>query len=237
LAIINKDNKNAVIVSNKVDCKKIYYSLFDPSADYSADEIHYIEGMPTFNVMSDGEKLAEITLNVRGEHNVSNSLAAFAAAREAGVEIDAIVKGLKTFAGTGRRFEFKGEVRGVKLYDDYAHHPTEIRTTFASAEALNSSGKTWYVFQPHTYTRTKALKEGFIEVLSNRKNMIIADIYAARENPIKDINSQNLARDCGAQYIEGGLDGIADFLRENTHEGDVVITFGAGDVYKILTKL
>lgn len=233
-AIVNKDNKNAVIVSNKTDCRKIYYSVQNPSADYYASDIHYNEGKPTFSICSDGETLANITLNVRGEHNVSNALAAFAVASEFGMNHDAIAKGLETFTGTGRRFESHGEVRGIRLFDDYAHHPTEIKTTFASAEALERTGKIWYVFQPHTYSRTKALKEEFIEVLYGRENVIIADIYAARENPIKDITSQNLARDCGATYIDGDLGDIADFLAENAKSGDIIVTLGAGDVHKII---
>lgn len=235
-AVVNKDNKNAVVAADKADCRKVYFSLQDPSADYYASDIVYNEGIPSFSINSDGKKLADITLNVRGEHNVYNALASFAVGFEYGLSSDTIAQGLADFVGTERRFEFRGEYNGIKLFDDYAHHPTEIKTTFSTAAAI-PHGKVWYIFQPHTYSRTKSLHNEFIDVLSIPENLIIADIYAARENPIKGITSENLAKNCGAMYIDGGLNAITEYLRNNAENGDIIVTIGAGDVNKIITEL
>jgi UDP-N-acetylmuramate--alanine ligase len=234
-AVVNKDNKNAVVAAEKSDRKKLYYSLRDRSADLYANELQFNEGIPSFEVMSDGKMLADIALKVRGEHNVSNALAAFGAAMSFGVGCEDIAAGLGEFTGTERRFEYRGEVNGVRLFDDYAHHPSEIKTTFLTAETYPHN-KIWYIFQPHTYSRTQSLHDEFVDVLSRPENMIIADIYAARENPIKNVNAKNLAKDCGADYV-GSLSEIAAHLSKKAKNGDLIVTIGAGDVNKIISEL
>jgi len=233
-AIINKDNKNASIVAKKAETIAYYVSLDDPSADFHTENLRYINGKADFDVVfEEGDQ--HITLNVYGEHNVYNALCAFAVCYKYGISQEKIAEGLKDFIGTGRRFELRGEYAGVKIYDDYAHHPTEIKTTFATAE--NLTGEKYFIFQPHTYTRTRALWDDFVEVLKIPKNIIIADIYSARENPIKDITSENLAKAVGCEYIEGGLEEIGKTVKTRLKKGDNIICVGAGDVNKICEML
>jgi len=229
-AVVNKDNKNAAIVAGKSNVRVFYVSLTDPSADYYTENLRYEDGRAYFEIKNDILD-SEIKLNVFGEHNVYNALCAFAACHQIGIEPEIIAEGLSDFVGTERRFEFRGEAGGIKIYDDYAHHPTEIETTWETAENLD--GEKYFVFQPHTYTRTKALWEEFITTLGKKKNLIIADIYSARENPIKGITSEELAKACGAEYIDGTLEEIAEVLRGRAKAGDNIITVGAGDVNKI----
>jgi len=233
-AIINKDNANAAIVAGKSGVKAYYISLNDLTSDYYTENLKYEHGKADFNIISENIN-QNITLNVYGEHNVYNALCAFAACHRYGIAPEIIAQGLLEFQGTERRFELRGEVDGIKIYDDYAHHPTEIETTWATAE--NLTGEKYFVFQPHTFTRTKTLWDEFIATLSKPKNLIIADIYSARENPIKGITSENLARECGAQYIDGTLEDIAKILKSRAKTGDNIITVGAGDVNKICDYL
>ena len=249
-AVVNKDNKNAAIVAGKAGRRTVYVSLADPTADYFARDLEYSQGKARFKVIASETKQSgdfektldcrvadaprndiEIELNVFGEHNVYNALCAFAACHQMGIAPEIIAKGLASFVGTGRRFEYRGIAQGISLYDDYAHHPTELETTWTTAE--NLSGENFFVFQPHTYTRTKALWDDFILTLKKPKNLIIADIYSARENPIKGITSEELARACGAEYIDGTLEEIAEALKTRAKTSDNIITIGAGDVNKI----
>ena len=171
-----------------------------------------------------GEVVNRISLGVSGEHNVYNSLSAIAVALELGVGFDGVIAGLRKFTGTDRRFEKKGEIGGVTVIDDYAHHPTEIQATLKTAKNYPHK-TTWCVFQPHTYTRTKALMEEFAQALSLADKVILADIYAARETDTLGISSANL-RDL---LLEKGVDAyyfptfdeIEAFLLENCIHGDV----------------
>ena len=144
--------------------------------------------------------MSRITLGVTGEHNVYNSLAAIAIALELGVGFDAIMSGLGRFTGTDRRFEKKGEVAGVTVIDDYAHHPQEIKATLAAARNYPHR-KLWCVFQPHTYTRTKELFDQFVQVLQLPDKVLLAEIFAARETDTLGISSRDLAqRIPGAEF-------------------------------------
>ena len=171
-----------------------------------------------------------------GIHNVSNALASFAAGQLLGLSADIIAEGLGTFTGTNRRFQYKGSVAGVTIIDDYAHHPTEIAATLKAAKNYPHK-KTWCVFQPHTYTRTKALLHEFAEALSLTDHVIVAEIYAARETDTLGISSadlQKLIAEKGTpcEYFPT-FDEIENFLLENCTSGDLVITMGAGDVVNI----
>ena len=179
---------------------------------------------------------SRITLRIPGEHNIYNSMAAVAAADIYGVKRDITVSSLFTFEGTDRRFELKGQFNGVTVIDDYAHHPTEIRATL-NAALKYPHNKIWCVFQSHTYSRTKALMHEFAEALTLADEVILADIYPARETDNLGISAEtlqkeilNLGHPC---YYFGSFDEIVNFARKNCNKNDLLITMGAGNVYEI----
>ena len=234
--IINQDIPNVEEITRGLDCEILTYSLKE-KADYHAENIEFDEfAHASFDCIKGEENLGRFTLSVPGMHNVSNALSAIALGVKIGIDLPAIQKGLLHFSGTDRRFQYKGKVAGVTVIDDYAHHPTEIQATLKTAKNYPHK-TTWCVFQPHTYTRTKALMQEFAQALSLADKVILADIYAARETDTLGISSANL-RDL---LLEKGVDAyyfptfdeIEAFLLENCINGDVLITMGAGDVYKI----
>lgn len=231
------DDANIAGLLGQLKCNKITYSLKSPDAEWMARDIKYDSlGCASFTLVKEGRALGEIKLSIPGIHNVSNSLAAAAACYTLGCSFEDIKTALGLFTGTHRRFELKGEAGGVKVIDDYAHHPSEVRATLKAA-VNTAHAAIWCVFQPHTYTRTRALLEEFAVSFKDADNIILADIYAAREQDPGDINSGMLAdKICNAGkkalYIKG-FDGIVKYLKENVKPGDVIITMGAGDVYKV----
>jgi len=229
--VVNADDNNVLKAVNGVDKNKIKCSV-KGSADYQATNIEYEFGKGRFDVLERGEKIGRIKLSVGGAHNVSNALLAIAAARFLNVDMESIEKGLYLFGGAARRFDKKGTVDGIEVIDDYAHHPTEIKATLKTARAA-CDGDIWCVFQPHTYTRTIKLFDDFVEALSVDIKPIIIDIYAAREKDLGIIHSKQLAEAIdGAIYLEN-FDKCVEFLKINVKPGDMIITMGAGDVYKI----
>ena len=181
-----------------------------------------------------------IVLSVTGDHNVSNALSAIATAELLGLSMDTIQKGLLSFSGTDRRFEYKGTIDDVTIVDDYAHHPTEIKATLKAAKHYPHR-KLWCVFQPHTYTRTKAFFQEFAEALSHADHVILADIYAARETDTLGVSSEALSdtiRSLGTDsHYFSSFSEIEAFLKKNWNAGDLVLTMGAGDVVKIGEEL
>ena len=171
-----------------------------------------------------------------GKHNIANALAAIALAQHYHIDMDSIQKGLLAFEGTERRFELKGSFNGVTVVDDYAHHPTEIAATLTAATKYPHK-HLWCVFQPHTYSRTRALLHEFAESLSHAENIILADIYAAREDDPGDISSRTLQeeiRKLGKEaYYFPSFEEIEKFLLEKCIDGDLLITMGAGNVVNI----
>lgn len=212
---------------------------YNRNSTYYISDIAFADGMPSFHVNYNGEDFGEIQLAIPGEHNILNATASFACCHMLGVPVDIIKKTLEHFTGTQRRFDIKGVYgRGFKLVDDYAHHPTEIKATLAAASNIPHN-KVWCLFQPHTYTRTLALFNEFADAFTKADVLILADIYAAREKNIYEISSEKLADeikrvhpDKKVIYIDS-FDGIADYVLENAEEGDLVITMGAGDIYKV----
>lgn len=190
----------------------------------------------SYDLIINGEKKGYVSLSVTGEHNVYNSLAAIAAALDMGVSIESIEAGLKSYGGTERRFEYKGEFNGVTVIDDYAHHPDEIKATLAAAKKYPHKD-IWVVFQPHTYSRTKAFLKEFGESLSMADHVVLAEIYAAREKDTLGVSSENVA----SQVASHGTDvhyfktfeEIEVFLKKNCTHGDLLITMGAGNVVNI----
>ncbi len=186
------------------------------------------------------QESAAFTLKVPGRHNITNAMAAIALADLLGIDRTVSAKALGSFTGTKRRFEYKGSLGGVTIIDDYAHHPTEITATLKAA--ANYSPKTlWCVFQPHTYTRTKAFLKDFAQALTLADKVVLADIYAARETDTLGISSETLQREIEALgkecYYFPTFDEIENFLLENCINGDMLITMGAGDVHKIGEKI
>lgn len=178
-------------------------------------------------------------LQVPGSHNVLNALAALAATIEVGVSFDAAAAALTRFRGTERRFEIKGQVAGITVVDDYAHHPTEIQVTLAAARLKYPGRAIWAVFQPHTYSRTAALVEGFAAAFGDADHVLVTGIYAAREQDTLGISGADIVARMNhpdACYVET-LDDAATALLEQIRPGDVIITLGAGDGYLIGTKV
>ena len=234
--IINKDIEHIEAITDGLSCQVLTYSATE-EADYSAKNILFNEmGNASFDLIKQGKQAGRMTLSVAGMHNVSNALSAIAAAELLGIDMEIIQKGLFSFTGTDRRFEYKGEVNGVTIIDDYAHHPTEITATLTSARNYPHRD-IWCIFQPHTYTRTKAFFEEFAEALSMADHVILADIYAARETDTLGMSSKALADrirqlGCDAYYF-GSFEEIENFVRNTCIHGDLLITMGAGDVVNI----
>lgn len=234
--IINADTEQYETITEGLPCRVITYGLHC-DAEYTATDITYDElGHAAFTACHNGKPIGSFRLQVPGIHNVSNALSSIAAAELLGLSTEVISQGLESFTGTNRRFQLKGTIGDVTIIDDYAHHPTEIEATLHAA-ANYPHKKIWCVFQPHTYTRTKALLPEFAQALSLTDHVILADIYAARETDTLGISSRDLQK----QILEKGtpceyfptFDEIENFLLENCTPGDVVITMGAGDVVTI----
>ena len=234
--IINSDIDNMEEITEGLSCNIITYGSKD-SSDYYPSDITYDElANASFTINRKNKAPIQIKLSVPGEHNVYNAIAAVAACDLMGVDPEYMIKALREFTGTNRRFEHKGVVDGVTIVDDYAHHPTEIKATLSAAQ--NYPHKTlWCVFQPHTYTRTKALMHEFAEALSLADKVVLADIYAARETDHLGISSRtlqeeikSLGHDC---YYFPSFEEIEKFLLQNCTKDDLLITMGAGDVVKI----
>jgi UDP-N-acetylmuramate--alanine ligase len=210
---------------------------FDPCFDFYAADLSYDDKACTsFTAMHSDSPIAKIKLSVPGRHNASNALAAIALAVTMGINTDAIVRGLAHFGGADRRFQYKGCVDGVTVIDDYAHHPTEIRATLNAA--LNYPHKRLVlVFQPHTYSRTKAFLDDFAEVLSLADIVVLADIYAAREQNTYGVSSKDILsrlRERGTEaYYFPSFEEIEKFLLKKCVHDDLLITMGAGNVVEI----
>ena len=234
--IINADTPKYEDIIRNLPCNVITYGL-EHDADYQAADITYDKyGHASFSVLRNGVKVGSYYLKVPGIHNVSNALAAIALGHLLGLSEEVIIKGLGSFTGTDRRFQYKGEVAGVTIIDDYAHHPTEIEATLHAAHNYPHK-KLWCVFQPHTYTRTKALLPEFAKALSLADHVVVADIYAARETDTLGISSEDLQKriqELGTpcEYFPT-FDEIENYLLSNCQEGDLLITMGAGDVVNI----
>lgn len=189
-----------------------------------------------YELLKNGESVCRVTLSLKGRHNIKNSLAALACADALGIDVSSAAKSLGDFKGARRRLEYKGSRCGFMIYDDYAHHPTEIKATLQAASTIPHN-EIWCIFQPHTYTRTKALLDKFAEALTTRANIIVTDIYAAREKDTGEVHAKDLAdRIDGSVYIKDFED-IKSFILKNAKPDDIVITMGAGTVSKISDEL
>ena len=234
--IIHKNIESIETITTGLDCPVITYSETQ-DADYSAKDIVFDErGNASFDLYRRNVLADHIILSVAGKHNVSNALSAIAVADLLEIPMEVIKTGIRSFTGTDRRFQYKGETNGFTIIDDYAHHPTEIRATLTSAFHYPHR-EIWCIFQPHTYTRTKAFFHEFAEALSLADHVILADIYAARETDTLGMTSEALAEEIkrigGDAYYLSSFEEIEKFVLKKVIHGDLLITMGAGDVVNI----
>ncbi len=232
--IVCGDDLNALKAVEDLNCNILTYGIKQQNNEWFAKNITFNEsGFPTFDVMYRQKYLTTIELNVPGIHNVYNALAAIACAYILDVNITNIRQGIFAYKGANRRFEIKGKTKGFTVISDYAHHPTEIKATLAAA-AKYPHKKLWCVFQPHTYTRTLTLMDDFSHAFTDADQVIITDIYAAREKDNGKVHSKDLVQNIHqngykAKYISGFKD-IASYVLKNANEGDIIITMGAGSI-------
>ncbi len=239
--VINSEIVSPEEITKDIKCPVITFGLTD-GAEYTAQNITFDEnGYGSFELVHNNKPLGEnIRLNVPGRHNVSNALSVIALSSFYKIPMEIIKEGLESFHGTERRFEKKGSFHGVTVIDDYAHHPTEITATLTAAKNYPHK-HLWCVFQPHTYSRTRALLKDFAAALSHAENVILTDIYAAREQDPGDISSKTLQEELKklgkeAYYISD-FEEIKKFLLKNCIDGDLLITMGAGNVVNIGEEL
>ena len=234
--IVNSDNSNCMDVLDQAKGKIITIGIDNKNADFYAENIRIDKtGFYMFDVCYGNEK-HEIKLSVPGYHNVYNALCVAATAISHGLEITAIQKALNEFTGASRRFEYVGMLNEAKIFDDYAHHPTEIKVTLEAASKMNYN-KLWVVFEPHTYTRTKALFNEFVDAFKIADNLILVDIYAAREIDDGSVSSSMLAEKINEKYGNctyiPEIEEVGKYLKNNVQKNDLVLTVGAGTVTKI----
>lgn len=230
--VINKDSKNATDILNGYEGKVITFAISEKDADYTAQNIVFGNfGNSKFDVYEHGEFLMQATLAISGLHNVSNALAAIASCRILGMDTSSIAKGLASYHGACRRFELVGTGKtGFKVYDDYAHHPTEVKSVLDVAKTLKCD-KFWLIHQPHTFTRTKLLFDDWVELLSKVDNLIITDICAAREEDIYGIHSEDLIAKLPNAHLCKTFEDVKNFCEANLTENDIAMTVGCGDIY------
>ncbi len=235
--IVCSDDENTKTVVQNIQTPILKYAIEDNKADFIAKNIHNNnKGGVTFDIIYNGEHFVLLEMGVAGLHNVYNATAAAAAAYALGVSKESIKKGLEEFGGTKRRFEKLGEFDGVTVIDDYAHHPTEIEATLKTAKGLGYNN-VWCVFQPHTYSRTIGLFDDFAKVLPIADKLIIADVYSAREKYTGEVHSCDLALATEKAMYMNDFGAIVRYIKKNAKPGDLVLTVGAGDVFKIGKEL
>jgi UDP-N-acetylmuramate--alanine ligase len=240
-AILCYDNAKVRALGEKTGKTVISYGIDSKDADYRAENIEYGKNGTTYDILYKNEVIGKGQLIVPGRHNVLNSLGAIAAARELGIPLESILASLAHFSGAKRRFETKGKVGGVWVVDDYAHHPTEIAVTLKAARQTQPE-RLVCVFQPHRYTRTQLLLDQFAVAFKDCDELIITDIYAASEDPIPGVSGEMLAHKIAettgqkVRYISG-QDKIEETLEREVRPGDLVITMGAGDIYRLGEQL
>lgn len=230
-AVLNADDNEAFALAKTYSGKVVTFSC-NGKGDYNAENIVYNLGCGEFDIVKDGEVLTSIKLSVPGVHNVYNAIAAAAAALENGAYAEAVRIGLEGFRGAKRRFEYKGKTqKGADVYIDYAHHPSEIKTTLSATKAMNK--RVVCVFQPHTFSRTKSLFEDFTMAFADASLTLFADIYPARETDDLGVSSSLLAEHTENSRCLYTFENISKYLLENCSENDVIMILGAGDVIRI----
>lgn len=231
-AIICSDDPESAALIDELHNEKLITFGIENQAEYTASDITFHNGCAEFYVMKNGEKLCGIKLSVPGKHNILNALAAAATAFSYGLSPEGVSKGLERFQGAARRFEYMGTAaNGALVYNDYAHHPSEIRATLGAAKAFGKRIVT--VFQPHTYSRTAGLWDGFVTAFADSDLTVFADIYAARETNTYGVNSEQLAGAVKGGIYLSSFEKISDYIKNNCNENDIVLILGAGDIIRV----
>ncbi|MDE5671347.1 MAG: UDP-N-acetylmuramate--L-alanine ligase [Eubacterium sp.] len=235
--IYNGDDENTIDMLKGITEKQLVSFGTKDSCEWTAKNIDVPGGFRSeYDVYRNGEFVTHVVLSVPGSHNILNSLAAFVAAYSSGADIESICKGLKDFKGAGRRFELIGTYKGITIVDDYAHHPAEIEVTLNAAMKMGYK-RVWAVHQPFTYTRTAKLLDDFARVLQIADKCVVSEIMGSREVNTIGIKATDLSDKIPDCIQIDKLKDIADFLAENCKDGDMVITLGCGDVYKVSRML
>ena len=234
--IANADDKGARDAVAGLSHPVFTFSLADRTADCYARDVAFFDGCASFDVMIHGELYAHVDLHIPGKHNILNALAAASAAYVLGIPGQAVTLGLEDFHGAGRRFEHKGSYHGAAVYDDYAHHPAELHALLTTARSMGYD-RVICAFQPHTYTRTKALFDDFVRELQLPDVTVLAEIYAAREQNVLGISSRDLAEKIPGAIYCSTLDKVTDTLASLARPGDLILTVGAGDIFRAGEKL
>ncbi|MBQ9086358.1 MAG: UDP-N-acetylmuramate--L-alanine ligase [Clostridia bacterium] len=239
IAILNGDDPQVLLAMKEYCGQVVTFGIDNPEAEFRACHLRAAKGRYTFELYRDGHFLCTVALSVTGRHHVYNALACAAACTLAGLTPTEISEGLSHFTGATRRMEWKGSLNGADLYDDYGHHPTEIRATLEGARELPEEGGCLFcVYQPHTYSRTKALFSDFASALQVADRVILTDIYAARETDTQGVSSALLAGAIGSKACYcSDFGAVEEELVARVGEKDVVVVMGAGDVYKIFDCL
>ncbi|HEU5188976.1 MAG TPA: UDP-N-acetylmuramate--L-alanine ligase [Methylomirabilota bacterium] len=233
-AVLCLDQPNIQQMIPAVEKRVITYGL-EASADLTARRLEFAGTTARFEVLRRGRALGPVSLQVPGRHNVLNALAAVAVGLDLDMPFDVIAGALAGFTGVQRRFQIRGEARGVLVVDDYGHHPAEIRATLAAAKA-GYDRRVITVFQPHRYSRTRDLRQEFLTAFNQADVLVVMDIYGAGETPIPGVSARDLAEGIAAHghrevhYMNGDRAAVVAFLCESTRSGDLVLTLGAGDV-------
>ncbi|WP_303025074.1 UDP-N-acetylmuramate--L-alanine ligase [Anaerotignum lactatifermentans] len=236
LLVISEKIDNVKELTDGLTCHVETFGLSEKANWRAENIVHEADGRNSFDVYHNSAFFTTIHLHIPGEHNITNALAAIAASAFLGAAPEDCVKGLHHYTGTERRFQLKGKKDGITVIDDYAHHPTEIKAALAAAQNVQHN-TTWCVFQPHTFSRTRFLFDEFGEAFGDADEIIIADIFAARETDDGTVSAAQLADRIAqtgksARYV-GDFAAIEAYLREHCKSGDLLMTVGAGDVYKI----
>ncbi len=236
LLVISEAIEDYTQLTEDLACRVETFGLSDACTWYAKNIVYQADGKSRFDVYHKGGFWGNVALHLPGAHNITNALAAIAATSYFDISAQDCIQGLLHYHGTQRRFQFKGKRDGVTVVDDYAHHPTEIKAALAAAKNV-AHQKMWCVFQPHTYSRTKFLFDEFGEAFSDADEIIVADIFAAREADDGSICAADLAKRIAhsgkkAAYI-GDFAAVEAYLRQNCKKDDLLLTIGAGDVYKI----
>lgn len=241
--ILNYDDVNVLEIKEILEIeeegkdKKDKYNILtfglNENADVYAKDIEYVDNILKYNLYFKNEFLKEINLNIFGNFNILNSLAAATVALAYNIESENIKQGLKEYKGTERRFEYRGDINGAAVYDDYAHNPTKVKELSTAVKRLNKNS--WIVFEPHTYTRTKNQFNEFVDALSQYDNIILTKIYAAREKDIFNIDSRDIVEELNRKYNKNAIyiekyEDIIKYLKENVDEDNVVFFVGAGSI-------
>ncbi len=242
VSVLCLDDPNVQAIIPRIERRRMTYGL-SAQADVSAHNIRYDQNFgSTFTVWRSNESVGDVTLHVPGLHNIYNALAAIAVGIELEVPFNQMAEALASFTGAGRRFQFRGEVDGVLIVDDYGHHPTEVKATLAAAKIGSGGRHIVVLFQPHRYSRTHDLMEEFARSFNNADTLFVTDIYAASEEPIEGVTAETLTAAIKAfghkdvRYV-GPLENAASILSDQVQSGDLVIALGAGTVNRVSEQL